>query len=105
MMFLLRSAFCLALVVSWMPDPDGDVARTWRTAKTAAAAGVAAGAACAEAGPICRAALSAAGDPKTPTVAAPRRPSKSTGLPASADSLSAADLAPPWRGHRAKPRA
>jgi hypothetical protein len=92
MMFLLRSAFCLALVVSWMPDPDGEVARTWRTAKSAAAAGVAG-----------RAALTAAGDPKTPD--APRRSTKGLSPPTSANSLTAADLAPPWRGHRAKPRA
>jgi hypothetical protein len=103
MMFLLRSAFCLALVVSWMPDPDGEVARTWRSARSVATAGVAAGAACAEAGAACRAALSAVSDAKTPVAASPRRPGKNAGLPVSADTLSAADLAPPWRGHRAKP--
>jgi hypothetical protein len=102
MMFLLRSAFCLALVVSWMPDPDGEVARTWRKAESTVSAGVAAGAACAEAGALCRTALSAAGDAKPSAAAVPRRPPKSA---RSADSLTAADLTPPWRGRRVKPHA
>jgi hypothetical protein len=122
MMFWLRSAFCLSLVFSWMPLERSEIARTLDKAQTMAAhEAAAAKIGCGGAAVTCGAVLLAAAkvDVAAPAKASLEdRPAKNvkpfnakTTAPAnpgarpSASSLTEADLAPRWRGHKAKPGA
>ena len=128
MTFLLRSAFWLGLVFSWLPGERTEMARILSDAKTsfAAHAQAAAKAGCAGSAVACGAVLLAANQALAPTApedaAAERAPAeipseiknpkalpaknaaaKKVGPRPSANSLTAADFAPPWRGRNAKP--
>jgi hypothetical protein len=125
-MFFLRAAFWLSLVLAGLPGERGDILRALGEAGTslAAHAEAAAEAGCAGSAVACGAVLLAAERP----VAAPdvqsfapksaaaigsevkkaasmeaKSPAIRNGKPhPSANSLTAADLAPPWRGRKAK---
>jgi hypothetical protein len=112
MMFLARSAFWLSLVYAHMPLDGGEVGRAVDDTRDAvvASAATAARAKCAEDAASCRAILNAAaGAVLSPAVVrpadAPVRPRVTTakGARPSANSLSDADLATPWRGRPPKP--
>jgi hypothetical protein len=122
MMFLLRSAFWLSLVFSWMPLERTEIARTLSKAQTMAAhEEAAAKIGCSGSAVACGAVLltAAKADVAAPAKSAPEDPpvknvklsnAKATapaglGAPRSASSLTSADLAPRWRGHKAKPGA
>jgi hypothetical protein len=112
-MFLARSAFWLSLVYAHMPLDGGEISRAVDDTRSAviANAATAARAKCAEDAASCRAILSAAaGAMLSPAVARsaddptrPRAGAPAKGARPSANSLSAADLAAPWRGRPAKP--
>jgi hypothetical protein len=121
MMFLLRSAFWLCLVFSWMPLERSEIARVLADAKINLDSHLAAAAeaGCADSAVACGAVLLAADRalaPATPaapepsaaapTKTAPEAPAKSaqkrTASRPSANSLTASDLAPAWRGRKAK---
>jgi hypothetical protein len=96
MMFLVRSAFWLGLVFSWMPLDRGEALRT---------AVAAAQAECVTDMVSCRAIVTAASGAvlatspgHTPVL---HVDGKGRPMP-SADTLSAADLATPWRGRQRK---
>jgi hypothetical protein len=115
MMFLVRSAFWLSLVYAHMPFDDGQVARVAEEAKgvAVATAANAVKAKCDHEAVSCRAILSAAAGAILSPAVAPSagEPPKARGAATpkasrpSANSLSAADLAAPWRDRRAKPGA
>jgi hypothetical protein len=113
MMFLARSAFWLSLVYAHMPLDGGEVSRAVDDTRNAvvATAATAARAKCAEDAASCRAILgAAAGAMLSPAVVRPatepvrpRAGAPAKGARPSANSLSAADLATPWRGRPVKP--
>ena len=114
MMFLARSAFWLSLVYAHMPLDSGEVVRAVDDTRSAVVAGAVSvvKAKCADDPASCRAIVdAAAGAALAPTVAHPApAPIRGRGDAAksakpSAKSLNAADLAAPWRGRPAKPRA
>ncbi|MGA2041776.1 MAG: hypothetical protein ABSG83_00235 [Roseiarcus sp.] len=110
MMFLLRSAFWLSLVYAHMPLDQGEALRaldeTRGVALTGAANAVAAG--CMADHAACRAVLGAAvGVAAAPGAPRPAGPEPHAGRDAkggrsSVNSLSATDLATPWRGPAAR---
>jgi hypothetical protein len=121
MTFLLRSALCLAVVFWWMPEERGKIGRTLSQAKTSLAAhqDSATRIGCGESALTCGAALLAgsqadlAGGERTPPLDRPAKDAKvlskakavaknSTAqtAPLSNNSLTAADMAPPWRGRK-----
>ncbi|HLJ72474.1 MAG TPA: hypothetical protein VKU03_14230 [Roseiarcus sp.] len=110
MMFLLRSAFWLCLVFSWMPSERTEMARVLGDAKTSLAdhAEAAAKAGCAGSAVACGAVLLAAD--RLATAPAERSAPKAgkdakaaaKGLRPSANSLTASDRAPRWRGRLLK---
>jgi hypothetical protein len=113
MMFLARSAFWLSLVYAHMPLDSGVVRAVddTRNAVVASAAS-AVKAKCVDDPASCQAIVgAAAGAVLAPAVEHPATaPSRARGVAAksakpSANSLSAADLAAPWRGRPAKPGA
>jgi hypothetical protein len=112
MMFLVRSAFWLSIVVAHMPLDGSEALRAVDETKGAIVAGAvnAAKAKCAQESVSCQAFVAAAGTILTPSVPRPSNARAGTthqsvktrtGRP-SVDSLSAADLATPWRGRAAK---
>jgi hypothetical protein len=114
MMFLARSAFWLSLVYAHMPLDSGEVVRAVDETRTAVVASAASAvkAKCVDDPASCRAIVdAAAGAVLAPAVAHPvPAPVRARGVAAkgakpSANSLSAADLATPWRGRPAKPGA
>ena len=113
MMFLARSAFWLSLVYAHMPLDGGEVVRAVDETRSAvvASAATAVKAKCADDPASCRAIVdAAAGAVLAPAVEHPAPPVRARGVAAksakpSANSLNAADLAAPWRGRPAKPRA
>jgi len=121
MMFVLRSAFCLSLVFSWMPLERSEMARALNGAQVSIAAHEEAAAkiGCGDSAVACGAALLAASQAgaaaglERPTprdrpvkglkAASGKSPvSKTTAARASVNSLTAADLGPRWRGRKAK---
>ena len=117
MMFLLRSAFWLGLVFSWMPLERSEMTRVLADAQISLASHIeaAAAAGCADSAVACGAALAAdralAAAPNHAPVAAEsngakeelaKSAAKKASSRPSADSLSASDLAPAWRGRKAK---
>ena len=121
MMFLLRSAFWLCLVFSWMPLERGEITRVLAGAKVSLNAHLAAAAeaGCAGSAVACGAVLLAADqalatatpappEPSAavPTKTAPDAPAKSAprraALRPSVNSLTASDLTPAWRGRKSK---
>jgi hypothetical protein len=122
MMFLLRSAFWLSLVFSWMPLERTEIARGLNKAQTMAsheeaAAKIGCGGSAVACGAVLLAAAKVGVD--APARASldnrqvenaklsnmkPKAPA-SAGARSSASSLTEADLAPRWRGHKAKPGA
>jgi hypothetical protein len=114
MMFLVRSAFWLSIVVAHMPLDSGEALRAVAETKGAiVASAVSAGKAkCAQESVSCQALVAAAaGDILTPNVARPSNArvgarmapvAKAKGVRPSVNSLSAADLATPWRSRAAK---
>jgi hypothetical protein len=107
-MFLARSAFWLSLVYAHMPLDGGEIVRAVDDTRSAVIANAAttARAKCTEDAASCRAILSAAAGAMLSPAAEPTRPRASTpakGARPSANSLSAADLAAPWRGRPTKP--
>ena len=109
-MFLARSAFWLSLVYAHMPLDGGEISRAVDDTRSAviANAATAARAKCAENAASCRAILSAAAGAMLSPADGPIRPRADAPAKAarpSANSLSAADLAAPWRGRPAKPGA
>lgn len=112
MMFLVRSAFWLSIVYAHMPLDSGQVIRVADDAQGAliASAATAATTKCAQDAASCRAILSAAAGGflssggEHPANAQPRTRAAMAAKSArpSANSLSAADLATPWRGRQAK---
>lgn len=115
MMFLVRSAFWLGIVVWNMPLDRGEAPRgVDHTQGVVLASAVdAVKAKCAQEGASCRAILAAAaGAGLAPRVersrnapGAPRASGMGKARRPSANSLDAADLATPWRGRPAKPGA
>ena len=113
-MFLLRSAFWLCLVFSWMPLERTEMARVLSDAKTSLAdhAEAAAKAGCAGSALACGAVLLAADRALAPAAATPATESATAGKKAKAgakaswrpsvNSLTASDRAPLWRGRQAK---
>jgi hypothetical protein len=125
-MFLLRSAFWLSLVFAGMPGERGEILRAFSEAKTslAAHAQAAAKAACAGSAAACGAILLAAdravatpnlesfaprsaaaigsGVKRAASIEAKSPAMISAKARPSANSLTASDLAPPWRGRRVK---
>jgi hypothetical protein len=108
MMFLLRSAFWLSIVYAHMPWDGGEalsVVNETKSAVIASAAGAVADK-CAENAAACRviaaAVASTALPPVAPPPAAQRVAAKAKSLRPSANSLTASDLAPAWRGRQAK---
>jgi len=107
MMFLLRSAFWLSIVYAHMPWDGGDALTAVNEAKGAVIASAANAVAdkCADNAAACRAiagaVASAALAPATPTPAV-HAPAKTKGARSSANSLTANDLAPAWRGKPSK---
>jgi hypothetical protein len=112
MMFLVRSAFWLSIVYAHMPFDGAQVARAVGATQSNVAAGAATavGSACAQNSASCGAILSVAARaalsptterPSQTTVPARGRASARSARP-SANSLGAADQAPPWRGRQAK---
>jgi hypothetical protein len=113
MTFLLRSAFWLSIVYAHMPFDGGEAVRAVGQTQSAIVAS-AAGAArdkCAQNGASCRAIFGAAAGillpagPDRPLDAPappPRAAGKAKAARPSANSLSAADLASPWRGRPAR---
>jgi hypothetical protein len=125
-MFLLRSAFWLSLVFAGLPGERGEILRALGEAGTslAAHAQAAAEAGCAGSAVACGAALLAAdravaaldlqsfapksaaaigSEVKKAASTETKSPAMGNGKAhASANSLTAADLAPPWRGRKAK---
>ena len=99
MMFLVRSTFWLGIVVSNMPLDHADLAGAARAACARQTASCRAILAAAEAGLAARPGRSPDQRGATPAMAATK-----DGRP-SANSLNAADMAPPWRGRPAKFRA
>ena len=97
MMFLIRSAFWLGLVFSWMPLDRGEALRT---------AVAAARAECVTDMVSCRAIVTAASGAVLATspggASVLHGDGKGRAAPRSADTLSAADLATPWRGRQGK---
>jgi hypothetical protein len=113
MMFLVRSTFWLSIVVAHMPLDQGEALRVVDQAQGTVIAGAVnlAKAKCAQESASCQALLTAAaGAVLAPNVehapiahsAAARTDGKARSLRPSANSLSAADLAAPWRGKPAK---
>jgi hypothetical protein len=112
MMFFVRSAFWLSIVYAHMPFDGGQVVRAADEAQGAivASAVAAAKAKCAQDPASCRAIVSAAAgamlstnSPHSSIVQAQTRsPGPVKAARPSANSLSAADLATPWRGRRTK---
>ena len=113
MMFLIRSAFWLGIVFSAMPFDRAEIAGDAVQVKNAVAASALAAAKtrCAQDVTACGAALNALGggapstnierlEPQRATT--PRAAAKEKALQSSANSLNAADLAPPWRGRPRK---
>jgi hypothetical protein len=123
MMFLLRSAFWLCLVFSWMPLERSEITRVLADAKTSLATHLAAAAeaGCADSAVACGAvvlaadrALAAAGSAApdqlaavpakpAPDASAKNQPRRTAAQRPSANSLTASDLTPAWRGRKAKP--
>jgi hypothetical protein len=107
MMFLLRSAFWLSIVYAHMPWDGGDALTAVNEAKGVVIASAANAVAdkCAENAAACRAiagAVASAALAAPATSPAPHVPPKAKGARASANSLTANDLAPAWRGKPAK---
>jgi hypothetical protein len=108
MMFLIRSAFWLGLVFSWMPFDGAEVLRAIDQTQGAIVAGAvaAARAKCVTDMASCRAIVTAASGAALATNAerspALRGAGKRAATLKSADTLSAADLATPWRGRQTK---
>jgi hypothetical protein len=109
MMFLLRSAFWLCLVFSWMPSERSEMARVLDDARTSLAdhAEAAAKAGCAGSAVACGAVLLAADRLAAPAERAASKAGKDAkaaakGLRPSANSLTASDRAPRWRGRLVK---
>lgn len=123
MMFLLRSAFWLTLVFSWMPPERAEIQRALSEAQTSLAAHAEAAAkiGCAGSAVACGAVLAIASrsgavdlDRALPLRILSKDSNKLDVTPSdardpaprrSANSLTAADLAAPWRGRKAKPGA
>ena len=114
MMFLARSAFWLSLVYAHMPLDSGEVVRAVDDTRSAVVVSAvsAVKAKCADDPAPCQAIVgAAAGAVLAPAGEHPATaPSRARGVAAksakpSANSLSAADLAAPWRGRPAKPGA
>lgn len=121
-MVLLRSIFWLGVVFSWMPLERSEMIHVLADAKTSLAAHMAAAAeaGCADSAVTCGAVLLAADravsaatqnpapEPaaSAPTRAASEAPARNASRRAvqhpSANSLTASDLAPAWRGRKAK---
>jgi hypothetical protein len=118
MMFWIRSAFWLSLVFSWMPLERSEIARTLNKAQTLAAHEEAAAKIGCDGSAIACGAVSLAVAKvdamatKPPPDDSPAKnlkfsktkaaaPANPSGHP-SASSLTEADLAPPWRGHKPK---
>ncbi|HLH49611.1 MAG TPA: hypothetical protein VKV96_09740 [Roseiarcus sp.] len=110
MMFLLRSAFWLCLVFSWMPSERTEMARVLDDAKTSLAdhAEAAAKAGCAGSAAACGAVLLTTDRlAATPAARAAPKAGKDAkpaakDLRPSANSLTASDRAPRWRGRPVK---
>src|SRR5579883_2795362 len=110
MMFLLRSAFWLCLVFSWMPAERSEMARAFDDAKTSLAdhAEAAAKAGCAGSAIACGAVLltaermAAAPAERAAPRAGKEAKAVAKGLRPSANSLTASDRAPRWRGRSIK---
>jgi len=112
MMFLVRSAFWLSIVYAHMPLDGGQVARVADEAQGAIVASTVAvvKTKCAQDAVSCRAVVSAAagavlspGGERTPNLQIRTGGAGAVkGVRPSANSLSAADLATPWRGRQAK---
>jgi hypothetical protein len=121
MMFWLRSAFCLSLVFSWMPLERSEMARALNDAQVSVAAHEEAAAkiGCGDSALACGAVLLAAS--RAGAAAGLERPTprdssikdlkassersavaKITDPRPSANTLTAADLGPRWRGRKAK---
>jgi hypothetical protein len=113
MMFLARSAFWLSIVYAHIPWDGGEALRAVNDTESAVVASAASVVRdkCAEDPATCRAIVSAAagvilapGAERAPATAprpTPRAEAKAKGA-RSANSLTAADLAPPWRGRPVK---
>ena len=123
-MFLLRSIFWLGLVFSWMPLERSEMIHVLADAKTSFAAHVAAAAeaGCGDSAVACGAVLLAAdravaaatessalelgaSAPAKAASDAPPPPSRRGLHRPSANSLTGSDLAPAWRGRKAKTKA
>ena|SRR5260370_31868431 len=107
MMFLLRSAFWLSIVYAHMPWDGGEALSAVNETKSAVIASAASAVAdkCAENAAACRAIAGVvAGAVVAPAASSPaqRVPAKAKSLRPSANSLTASDLAPAWRGRPAK---
>ena len=107
MLFLVRSAFWLGMVYSAMPFDNSEQSRELARlraalAATAATAGGAALAACADQSAACRALRSAMPESPRGSGAAISAQIKEKPTRASPNTLTQADLAPPWRGKPAK---
>jgi len=105
MLFLVRSAFWLGMVYSAMPFDNNEQSRELARLRTelAVAAGGAALAACGDQSVSCRALKLATPEGQTESGAVILAQIKPKPAHASANSLTTADLAPPWRGKPAKP--
>ena len=121
-MFLLRSAFWLCLVFSWMPLERSEITRVLADAKTSLAAHIAAAAeaGCADSAIACGAVVLAADRALATATPAPLEQSAPASAKPASDgaaktqsrrtaaqrpslkSLTASDLAPAWRGRKAK---
>jgi hypothetical protein len=105
MMFLLRSAFWLSIVFAHMPLDQGEALRAIEATRGVALTGAAS---CMADIAACRAVLSAAAGVAPAPAAlrlagpAPHAGSNTKGGRSSINSLSASDLAPPWRGPGAR---
>ena len=108
MMFLARSAFWLSIVYAHIPWDGGEALRAVNETESAVVASAASVVRdkCAEDAATCRAIIGAAAGvilapgAERPAAASPpvrRAEAKARGM-RSANSLTAADLAPPWRG-------
>jgi hypothetical protein len=113
MMFLVRSAFWLSIVYAHMPFDSDEALRAVEQTRSVAMASAAHAAKdkCAQDAVSCRAILSAAAGlilapdaeaSKGPAPAAQRADARGKALRPSANSLSANDLAAPWRGRPVK---
>ena len=104
MLFLVRSAFWLGMVYSAMPFDNSEQSRELARlrAALAATAGGAALAACADQSAACRALRSAMPESPRGSGAAISAQIKEKPTRASPNTLTQADLAPPWRGKPAK---